>query len=223
MTCSSRSSGSGSPIIPMRRSPAALTTTSTTWACPTCSKSIDKVDDYTVKFTLYGAQRADPRQSRHGLRHHRVGRICRLPDEEGHARTVRPDPGRHRSVPVRRLSEGCGHPLQGLRRLLGRQGQDRRSRLCHHAGRDRALRQAQGRRMPGHDGYPNPADLEAMGKDEAINLHAAGRPQHRLSRAQRAEAALRQEGSAPGHQHGDRPRLRSSRRSIRAPARRPRT
>ena len=27
-------------------------TTSTTWACPTCLKSIEKVDDYTVKFTL---------------------------------------------------------------------------------------------------------------------------------------------------------------------------
>ena len=44
------------------------------------------------------AERPDPRQPGHGLRHHPLGRICRVPAEEGHARAVRPDPGRHRPV-----------------------------------------------------------------------------------------------------------------------------
>ena len=47
------------------------------------------------------------------------------------------------SFSLRRLPEGRSHPLQGLRRL-GRQAEDRRSGLCHHAGPDRALCQAQG-------------------------------------------------------------------------------
>ena len=64
------------------------------------------------------AERADPRQSRDGLRDDPIGRIRRLPDEEGHARAVRPDPGRHRPVPVRHLSEGRGDPLQGQPELL---------------------------------------------------------------------------------------------------------
>ena len=36
-------------------------------------------------------------------------------------------------------------------RLLGRQAEDRRPRLCHHARRHGALRQAEGQRVPGDD------------------------------------------------------------------------
>ena len=89
------------------------------------------------------AERRHPRQPGDGLHVDRVEGICRLPAEEGNARAVRPGAGRHRSVLVRRLSEGCGHPLQGEQGLLGREAADRRSRLRHHARPDGALRQAQ--------------------------------------------------------------------------------
>ena len=45
---------------------------------------------------------------------------------------------------------------------------------------DGALRQAQGRRVPGHGSYPNPADLEAMQGRCRHQAHVAGRPQYRL-------------------------------------------
>ena len=41
------------------------------------------------------AQRSDHRQPGDGFRLDPLGRICRLPDEEGNSRAVRPDPGRH--------------------------------------------------------------------------------------------------------------------------------
>ena len=53
---------------------------------------------------------------------------------------------------------------------------------------------------------PNPADLEAMSKDADVNLlQQAGLNIGYLAH-ERAEAALRQDRSAPGDRHGDRPR-----------------
>ena len=117
---------------------------------PKLLASIEKKDDYTVVFTLTEPECADARQSRHGLRIDPIRRIRRLPHEEGHARAVRPDPGRHRAVPIRRLSEGCGDPLQGQSELLCGQGQDRRPRLCDHARSDLASCQAQDGRVQLH-------------------------------------------------------------------------
>ena len=117
---------------------------------PNLLKAIDKVDDHTVKSHAERAERAVPRQPRHGLRLDPLGRICRRAAEGRHAREGRPGAGRHRSLQVRRLPEGRRHPLQGQSRLLGRQAADRRPGLRHHPRCDGALREAQGGRVPGH-------------------------------------------------------------------------
>ena len=111
---------------------------------PDLLESIEKKDDYTVVFklkepnapilanlamdfaTIMSAEYADQMM------------------KAGNAREGRPGADRHRSVPVRELPEGCGHPLQGLPQILGRQGEDRRSGLCHHQGAGGPPRQAQG-------------------------------------------------------------------------------
>ena len=54
--------------------------------------------------------------------------------------------------------------------------------------------------------YPRPADLPEMQKDPSLKVISASGPQHRLLGVQRHQAAVRQEGSAPGDRHGDRPR-----------------
>ena len=69
---------------------------------------------------------------------------------------------------------------------------------------DGALGQAQGERMPGDDRDPNPADLAAMKANDKRQPSLAAGPQRRLSRRSTSEAALRQEGSSPGDDHGDR-------------------
>ena len=97
------------------------------------------------------AERAEcrhPRQSGDGLHGDRIEGIRRLPAQEGDARAVRSGAGRHRAVLVRLVPEGFRHPLQGEQGLLRREGLGRRPRLRHHARSDRALRQAQGGRMP---------------------------------------------------------------------------
>ena len=112
---------------------------------------LDSVDQDRRPHRGYEAQDAErghPRQSGDGLHGDRVEGIRRLPLEEGNAGAVRSGAGRHRPVLLRRLSEGLGDPLQGQRGLLRREAAGRRPRLRHHARRDRALRQAQGRRMP---------------------------------------------------------------------------
>ena len=65
-----------------------------------------------------GAERRHPRQFRDGLHVDRLGRIRRLPAEEGNAGAVRPGAGRHRPVLLRRLSEGLGDPLQEATRTI---------------------------------------------------------------------------------------------------------
>ena len=86
---------------------------------PKIMKSLEKVDDDTVRFTLERAERALHRQLGHGLRHHHVQGI-RRPDAEGRqARNVRPGAGRHRALRLRELPEGRHHPLQGQSDLSG--------------------------------------------------------------------------------------------------------
>ena len=57
-------------------------------------KSVEKVDDHTVKFTLAAPAGALHRQHGDGLRLDHVGRVCRSDDEGGHAREDRPRAGR---------------------------------------------------------------------------------------------------------------------------------
>ena len=68
---------------------------------------------------------------------------------------------------------------------------------------DGALFQAQDRRMP-CGAVPAPGRPSRDAEGPRPQRHVAAGPQHRLSGLQRAKAALRQEGGAPGAQHGDR-------------------
>ena len=143
---------------------------------------LDSVDEDRRPHRRHEAQDAErrhPRQPGDGLHGDRVEGIRRLPAEEGNARAVRPGAGRHRPVLVRRLSEGLRHPLQGEQGLLRREAAGRRSRLRHHARRDRALRQAQGRRMP-HQ-----------------RLSAARRTSRRWRRTRRSRSSTRRDSTSP--------------------------
>ena len=115
---------------------------------PSLLDSIDEDGRLYGRHEAQDAERRHPRQPRDGFHGDRVGRIRRLSSQEGNARAIRPGAGRHRAVFFCGLSEGFGHPLQGEQGLLRREAAGRRSRLRHHARRDRALRQAQGGRMP---------------------------------------------------------------------------
>ena len=115
---------------------------------PKLLKSVEKVDDYTVKITLNQPEAPFLSEPRDGVRRRPVEGICRRDAQGRHAREDRPGADRHRAVLPRAVPEGRGHPLQGLPGVLGRQGQDRRPRLLDHAGRVGALGQAAEGRMP---------------------------------------------------------------------------
>ena len=99
----------------------------------------------------------------------------------------------------RAISEGRGDPLQGG--VLGRQGQDRRPRLRDHPGCLRPLGQLQKGEchvMP----YPT---RRTWSDEEGSERHdpRSARPEHRLSRLQHHEEALRRarpQGDEHGHQ-----------------------
>ena len=171
---------------------------------PELLKSIEKLDDYTVRFRLtrpeapFLADLAMP---------FNVVQSAEYADQLLQAGTpekfdARAD--RHRPVRLRRLPAGRGGPLPRLRRLLGRQAADRHAGLLHHAERRRAAHQAEGRRMPRHGlsrARTTAAQIEA---DPNLKFLRAGGAQHRLSRAEHDAAALRRCARAPRHQHGDR-------------------
>ena len=80
--------------------------------------------------------------------------------------------------------------------------------------------------------YPNPADLDAIRKDPNVAGARAARPQRRLPRVQHDQEAVRRRARAQGDQHGDRqegdhrrrvPRRPASRRRIRSRRRSGRT
>ena len=100
-TCCSRSTACSTRSTPTTRYRAAPTSTSTAWAWPTCSKSVEKVDDYTVKFTLKHPDAPFLADMAHGLRLDPLGGIRRQDDEGRHAREGRPRPDRHRAVLAR--------------------------------------------------------------------------------------------------------------------------
>ena len=66
--------------------------------------------------------------------------------------------------------------------------------------------------------YPNPADLDAIKKDPNVHDPGAARPECRLSRLSDHQEAFRRRARAQGHQHGDRTRRRSSTPCSSAPA-----
>ena len=70
------------------------------------------------------ARSANDLEPRDGLRLDRIEGICRRDARRRHARNGQPGADRHRPVPVRRLSERRGDPLQGERGLLARRFAD---------------------------------------------------------------------------------------------------
>ncbi len=101
---------------------------------PKLLKSVEKVDDYTVRITLekpeapflsnlameYAGRAVEGVRGRHA--------------EGGHAREDRPGTHRHRPVLPGGVPEGRATALQGVPAILGRQGEDRRSRVLDHTG-----------------------------------------------------------------------------------------
>ena len=143
---------------------------------PDLLKSIEKVDDYTVVFKLKEPNAPILANLAMDFATIQSAEYADQHDEGGHARAVRPGAGRHRPVPVRRLPEGCGHPLQGLPRILGRQG--RRSTIWSLPSRpdaDGPLRQAQGQRVPGDDRTrTRPTSPRCKANDKLNLLEQAG-------------------------------------------------
>ena len=136
-----------------------------------------------MKITLKRAERADRRQPRDGLRRHPVGRIRRCDAEGGHAREGRPGADRHRPVlSSSQYQKDAVIRYKAFDALLGRQGEDRRSRLRDHA-----------RSRPPATPSSRPANATSCrirtrptsrrcGKDPDRQPSRAGRPQHRLPR-----------------------------------------
>ena len=101
---------------------------------------------------LHAQQAGSAVPGRHGdgFRLHPVEGICRHAAEGRQARTDRPGADRHRALRIRAVPEGRDHPLPAVRRLLGRQAEDRR-RWSSPSRTDPAVRLAklQAERMPG--------------------------------------------------------------------------
>ena len=109
--------------------------------------------------------------------------------------------------------------LQGEQGLLRREAAGRRPRLRHHPRRHRALRQAESRRVP-HQRLSAARRPRGDGEGSDAQGDQRARPQHRLLGVQQYQAAVRQEGSAPGSCRWRSTATPSSRTSISARARR---
>ena len=115
---------------------------------PDLLKSIDKVDDYTVKFTLnqpeapFIANMAMDFAAIHSKEYMDAMMKAGTPEQVDQA------PIGTGPFQFRRLPKGRGDPLQGEPGLFPRQAKDRRARLRHHSGCDGANCQIAGRRMP---------------------------------------------------------------------------
>ena len=86
---------------------------------PKLLKSVDKVDEYTVKITLNKPGSALPVEPGHGIRRHPVQGIRHRHAQGRHAREARPGADRHRALPAGAVPEGRDHPLQGVPRSTG--------------------------------------------------------------------------------------------------------
>ena len=146
---------------------------------------------------------AVPRRSRDGVCGDPVEGICRCHAEGRHAREDRPGSDRHRPILSAAVPEGRRDPVQGVPRVLGRQGEDRRSRLLDHAGCIGSLGQAPEGRMR-RDALSEPG--RPRRDQERSERHGAGTagPQCRLSGVPDPEEAFRRRARAQGDQHGDR-------------------
>ena len=101
------------PVVQLCRRAAG--SISTACRCRTSSSRIDKVDDYTVKFTLNRPNAPMLAEPRHGLRLDRLQGICRQADGRRPSRGPQPEAGRHRAVPAssttRRTRSSATRPI----------------------------------------------------------------------------------------------------------------
>ena len=147
-TCCSRSIGSGRKTTPTTRCRAASTTTSTTWTCRRCSIRSTKTDDYTVvvklkepnvailaNFAMDFMSIGSAEYADFLLKKGTPEQFDQAPVGTGPFSFVA-----YQKDSVIRYKKQPG--------LFRREGAGRRSRLRHHPRRDRALRQAEGGRMP---------------------------------------------------------------------------
>ena len=185
---------------------------------PELLKSIEKVDDHTVRFTLDAAGGAVPRRPRHAVQHHPVGRIRRRmllqagTPEKLDAEPIGTGPfafvGFQPDVAVR---------YRAFDDYWARQAADRHAGLLDHAERRRAPHQAEGRRMPRHGVSQPGRPRRDRGRPEPA-VPRAGGAQHRLSGDEHARSRRSTTCACGARSTWRSTRRRSSRRSIRAPA-----
>ena len=141
--------------------------------------SIEKVDDYTVRFTLTAPKApflADLAMDFATIQSEEYADALL---KEGTPELIDQEPIGTGPFEFVAVPEGCDHPLQGVPRLLGTEAEDRRPGLLDHHGPDGALAKLRANECQVM-AFPNPADLAAIKADPALQLHAAAGPQHRL-------------------------------------------
>ncbi len=170
---------------------------------PKLLKSVEKVDDYTVKITLnkpeapFLADLAMPYRRRSSRRNTPIAML-----KAGTPEKIDQEPIGTGPFYLVQYQKDAVDPLQGVPAILGRQGQDRRPGLRDHAGCLGALGQAAEGRMP-RDALSEPGRPRRDPQGPERHGAGAARPQRRLSRLQHAEEAVRRRARAQGHQHGD--------------------
>ena len=102
-------------------------TTSTTWACRTCWKSIDKTDDYTVVFKLKEPNAPIIANLAMDFAHDPFGRIRRPLTKAGTPEKIDQEPIGTGPFSIRAYQKDAVIRYKAFRRILGRQGADRRS------------------------------------------------------------------------------------------------
>ena len=152
---------------------------------PKLLKSVEKVDDYTVRITLNKPEAPFLSEPGDALRGRPVEGIRRRDAQGRHAREDRPGADRHRPVLPGAVPEGRRDPLQGVPAVLGRQGQDRRPRVRDHARCIGALGQAAEGRVPRH-AVPEPGRPGGDPQGPERAGAGAARPERRLPGLQHA-------------------------------------
>ena len=136
---------------------------------PALIKSVERIDDATVKFTLTRAEAAFVADLGMDFASILSKEYADKLAAAGKTGEPRPAADRHRSVPVRRLRQGRHDPLQGQRRLLARQAGARRARLPDHARSGSAADEA-ANRASARSPIPCPADIAAIKADPKITV-----------------------------------------------------
>ena len=169
---------------------------------PKLLKSVEKVDDYTVKITLNQPEApflSDLAMEYAGIQSKEYADAML---KAGTPEKIDQEPIGTGPFYLVQYQKDAVIRYKAFPRVLGRQGEDRRSRLLDHAGRVGALGQAPEGRMP-RDALPEPRRPRRHPQgSERPGARAAG-PQHRLSRLQHPEEALRRCARPQGLQHGD--------------------